>query len=108
FEAEESHGGLAKTMTIGNEKLEVYYHHIFTGDTEIIKLIDELGLSSELMWLESKNSLYINQKLYPFTSPVDLLLFKELSFVERIKMGMLVFKAKFIKHWKNLENITSK
>lgn len=54
FEAEESHGGLAKTMTIGNEKLEVYYHHIFTGDTEIIKLIDELGLSSELMWLESK------------------------------------------------------
>ena len=56
-------------MTIGNEKLEVYYHHIFTGDTEIIKLIDELGLSSELMWLESKNSLYINQKLYPFTSP---------------------------------------
>ncbi|HHX17939.1 MAG TPA: NAD(P)/FAD-dependent oxidoreductase [Clostridium sp.] len=108
FEAEEKHGGLVETLTIGNEKLEVYYHHIFTNDVEIINLIEELDLSSNLMWLEPKNSIYINRKLYSFTSPMDLLLFKELSFFERIKMGMLVFKAKFIKDWKELENISSK
>jgi len=108
FEAEEKHGGLVNTLTVGNERLEEYYHHIFTNDVEIINLIEELGLSSELMWLEPKNSIYINRKLYPFTSPIDLLLFKELSFIERIKMGMLVFKAKFIKEWSQLEKMSSK
>ncbi|HPD00031.1 MAG TPA: NAD(P)/FAD-dependent oxidoreductase [Acetivibrio sp.] len=108
FEAEEQHGGLVNTITVGNEKLEVFYHHIFTNDVEIIKLIEELDLSSELMWLEPKNSIYINRKLYPFTSPVDLLLFKELSFIDRIRMGLLVFKARFIKDWNQLENMSSK
>ncbi len=108
FEEENQHGGLVNTLEVGNEKLEVFYHHIFTNDVEIIKLIEELELSSELMWLEPKNSIYINRKLYPFTSPVDLLLFKELSFIDRIRMGLLVFKAKFIKDWSQLENMSSK
>jgi len=85
-----------------------FYHHIFTNDVEIIKLIEELNLSSELMWLEPKNAIYINRKLYPFTSPIDLLLFKELSFIDRIRMGLLVFKAKFLKDWMELENISSR
>ena len=50
--------GLVETLTIGNEKLEVYYHHIFTNDVEIINLIEELDLSSNLMWLEPMNSIY--------------------------------------------------
>lgn len=108
FEAENQHGGLVRTVEVGNEKLEVFYHHIFTNDVEIIKLIEELNLSSELMWLEPKNAIYINRKLYPFTSPIDLLLFKELSFIDRIRMGLLVFKAKFLKDWMELENISSR
>ncbi|GAE89766.1 NAD(P)/FAD-dependent oxidoreductase [Acetivibrio straminisolvens] len=108
FEAEEQHGGLVKTIDVGDEKLEVFYHHIFTNDVEIVKLIEELNLTSELMWLEPKNSIYINRKLYPFTSPIDLLLFKELSFIDRIRMGLLVFKAKFLKDWSQLENMSSK
>lgn len=108
FEADKQHGGLVNTITVGNEKLEVFYHHIFTNDIEIIKLVEELNLSSELMWLEPKNSIYINRKLYPFTSPLDLLRFKELSFIDRIRMGLLVFKARFIKDWSQLENMSSK
>jgi|LSQX01.2.fsa_nt_gb protoporphyrinogen oxidase len=108
LESEKQLGGLVKSVTVGEEKLEMFYHHIFTNDTDIIELIEELGLSPELMWIEPKNGIYINKKFYPFTSPMDLLMFKELSFIERIRMGLLVFKAKFVKDWKDLEDETSK
>lgn len=108
FESGENVGGLVNTIRIGNEDLEVFYHHIFTNDTAIINLIDELGLTSDLMWLEPKNAMYINRTLYPFTSPMDLLRFKELSLIERIRMGMLVFQAKFVKDWKDLEHMSAK
>lgn len=108
LENEASLGGLVKTVKIGEEKIEAFYHHIFTNDTHIIELIDELGLSSQLIWIEPKNGIYINGKHYPFTSPLDLLMFKELSFIERIRMGLLVFQAKFVKDWRDLEHESAK
>lgn len=108
FERDAGVGGLVGTFKVGDLHIEKLYHHIFTSDLQIIELIEELGLGQELMWREPKNAIYINDKLYPFTSPVDLLLFKELSPIERIAMGMLVFRAKFVKDWKSLETMSVK
>ncbi len=108
FEMESEYAGLVKSIDVGIDKLENFYHHIFTNDVEIIDLIDELGLASDLMWLSPKNGIYSNNKLYPFTSPLDLLMFKELSPIDRIRLGLLVYKAKFIKNWTNLEKTEAK
>lgn len=103
FETEPKLGGLVNTLEIGGTKLETFYHHIFTSDSYIIDLINELGLSDKLEWIPPSNAIYINNKIYPFTTPLDLLKFGELSFVDRILMGMLVYKAKFIKSHENLD-----
>jgi protoporphyrinogen oxidase len=108
FEAGKECGGLVGTIDAGDEKLEQFYHHIFNSDNELIDIIDELGLSDELMWISPKNGIYLNNKMYPFTSPLDLLLFKELSPIERISLGLLIYKAKYVKNWKDLENITAR
>ena len=108
YEREKEPGGLASTTTAGNERIEKFYHHIFTSDANLIDLIDKLGLTSELMWLSPKNSIYINNHIYPFTSPMDLLMFKELPLHQRILMGLLVYRAKLVSDWKKLENINSK
>lgn len=107
-EGAEGPGGLVGVMNVGQLPIEGFYHHIFTSDTHIIQLIDELGLSPKLLWREPKNGMYANNRLYPFTSPLDLLRFEELSFIERIRMGMLVYIAKFIKEWTSLESMSSK
>lgn len=107
FECRKDWGGLVDTITAGEERLERFYHHIFTSDTEIIDLVNELGLTGQLSWMAPLNGLYINDKLYPFTSPLDLLRFKELSLAERVIMGLLVFKARFVKDWRTLENETA-
>jgi len=108
YEAEDDVGGLASTFTAGTQLLEKLYHHIFTNDTYVTDLLQELGLISKLQWVSPKSGLYINQKLYDFSTPKDLLMFKEIPFFERIALGMLVLKSRFIKDWKSLEKITAK
>lgn len=108
YECESGCGGLVSTIKAGELPVERFYHHIFNSDTDLIDLIHELGLSSKLIWKEPKNGIYINERLYPFTSPLDLLLFKELSLPGRISMGLLVLKAKFLKDWKALESMSAK
>ena len=108
YECEERCGRLVDTVQIGKKKLEKFYHHLFTTDLDIINLIDELNLSSDLSWLSPKNGIYINNTLYSLSSPSDLLLFKELSFAERLSLGNLLLKVRLMTHWKKLERVTAR
>ena len=101
-------GGLTAAIPVGDDMLEIYYHHIFTNDTIIIDIIKELGFESELKWYEPSNVIYINNTIYPFTSPMDLLLFKPLSFISRIRMGLMVLQARFVKDYLAIEDITAR
>jgi protoporphyrinogen oxidase len=101
-------GGLVGTVKIGDQLQEKFYHHIFTSDHDLIDLISELGLVADLRWLIPNNSTYLNQKFYPFNTPLDLLLFKELPLIERVLMGVLVLRSRFINDWKQLERINAK
>ena len=39
---------MAATFNVGGEKLDRFYHHCFTNDMEVMKLIDELGLNDRV------------------------------------------------------------
>ncbi len=100
-------GGLASSVNVGNENLDRFYHHIFTSDDYILSLIDELGITKSLKWYEPKNAIYVDDTIYPFTSPLDLVRFRPISFISRIRMGMLVLTSKFIKDYIPFESITA-
>lgn len=108
LEAEDYYGGLASSIKVANTSLEKFYHHIFTSDQDFINLIEELGLPDKLLWIEPKNAIYINKKTYPFSTPKDLLLFGGLSFINRIKMGLAVLKARKLDDYKALESMSAK
>ena len=52
FEAAPELGGLVRTFQTAGDPLECFYHHIFSTDTAILGLIDELGLSDRLVWID--------------------------------------------------------
>jgi protoporphyrinogen oxidase len=89
FEKQPSVGGLASDFTIENSALEKAYHHLFRTDTDIISLVDELGISNKLEWHESSVAIYYKEKLYPFSGPLDLLKFAPLPFIDRVRTGLL-------------------
>jgi protoporphyrinogen oxidase len=89
FESAPQWGGLVRTFQVGEERLECFYHHIFTTDTAMVSLIGELGLGSRLVWRPSSVGIYSQERIYPFVTPLDLLRFSPLPPLERIRLGLM-------------------
>src|SRR3954451_13845138 len=84
-------GGQAATFDVGDGVLlERYYHHLFTSDRHIAELYDELGMPDELEWRRSSVAFFLDGRLWPFVTPVDLLRFSPLSAAARVRMGLAV------------------
>jgi len=89
FESQPVLGGQAATFPVEGTRLEIFYHHIFTSDVHIIALVDELGLGDQWQWLPSKMGYFHGGQVYDFVTPLDLLRFSPLSFLDRIRCGLL-------------------
>ncbi len=103
FEAGSILGGQVRTFEIGGGRIEGFYHHIFRSDTEIIALIEELGLADDLDWIESRVAMNAGERNYPFVGPLDLLRFDRVSFVTRVRLGLAALWLRRNKHWEGYE-----
>jgi protoporphyrinogen oxidase len=107
FERGRELGGLAAGFKIGGTSIERAYHHIFKTDTEIIDLVEELGLVSKLEWMDSSVSTYYDGVFYPFRGALDLLKFKPLSFFSRIRLGLITLYIQKEKNWRKFIKISA-
>jgi protoporphyrinogen oxidase len=108
FEKDDVLGGLAGSFKVNDTYLEKFYHHLFTTDTAMVDLIDELGMGEDFTWNETNTGLYHVNSIFRLATPFDVLRFTPLSFFNRIRMGMLAIWPRFIRDWRRLEGITSR
>ena len=97
-------GGQASTFDVGGAPLERGYHHLFTGDTDILDLVDEIGLGDRMRWYGSKVGTLYDAKIYNFVTPIDLLKFKPLSLFNRFRLGISTLLLRRMKDWQHLED----
>jgi protoporphyrinogen oxidase len=84
-------GGQAATLDVGGgHRLERYYHHLFTSDRHIAELFAELGMPDAIEWRPSSVAFFTRGQLHPFVTPLDLLRFRPLSPLARVRMGAAV------------------
>jgi protoporphyrinogen oxidase len=84
-------GGQAATLDVGQgHRLERYYHHWFTSDRHIVDLYDELGIGDQIEWKPSSMAFFADGRSYPFTTPLDLLRFRPIPLLSRLRMGLAV------------------
>ena len=107
FEREKGLGGLAASIPFGKTKLDRFYRHIFTSDLFIQAYIERLGLANKLRWCSSSVGFEHNGKLYPFTTPIDLLRFSPLSLFSRLRVGLAVLAMKRREDYLPLEKISA-
>jgi len=107
FEREAGLGGQAATFEVAGERLERFYHHIFSSDIDIIQLIDELGLGKKLVWLDSRVGFLHQGRIYDFVTPWDLLRFSPVSLVDRVRLGLVAIYLRRRKNWTRLEGRTA-
>jgi protoporphyrinogen oxidase len=100
-------GGLASAIPFGNTRLDRFYHHIFNSDTHVIEYARRLGLADKLHWCESSVGFEHRHRLYPFTTPLDLLRFRPLSLLSRLRVGLAVLNMRRKNSYEDLEKITA-
>lgn len=101
-------GGMAKCIDFNNTKIEKHYRHIFKSDKYVIELLKEFDLLDKMQWNETKMAYYSKGKgLYEFGTPISLLKYKPLTFIEKIRFGISIITIKLINNYKKLENYTA-
>lgn len=109
YEAAAAPGGLAAGFK--SERwhwhLEKFYHHWFESDTDILNLIDELGERDKVFFPRPITSLYVDNKIYPFDSPLRMLLFPKLPLIPKVRFGLVGLYLRLTKNWPALEKETA-
>lgn len=107
YEAGNELGGLASGFELLGQPAEKAYHFLYRTDEHMLGLVDELELQDQLTYHESSVSTYYDDTLYPMMTPIDLIKFKPLSFVNRIRAGVTVLYLQRVKNWEKLTKITA-
>ena len=107
IERDEELGGLAGSFAVADTRLEKFYHHWFSHDVEIMRLIAELGLSGNVVTRASSVGAYYAHNLFKLSTPLDLLRFKPLPLIDRARLALFILRARGLKDWRHLEDRTA-
>lgn len=107
IEAGKEIGGLASGCTMLGQPVEKAYHFLYKTDEYMLGMLEELGIRDQLTYHKSSVSTYYDDTLYPMMNPIDLLKFKPLSFINRIRAGVSVLYLQKVKNWDSLTTISA-
>jgi len=87
--------------------VEKFYHHWFASDKHMLGLIDELGLSDQVLFPRPYTVLLHNGRWYPFDSILKALLFPGLGWgINKLRFGLVGLYLRLTNTWKPFEEVT--
>jgi len=107
LEQEPEIGGLAGSFVVNGTRLEKFYHHWFTSDRHVIELIHDLGAGDQILLRSTRTGMFYANKMLRLSSPFDVLRFKALPPIDRIRLGLLALRVKAVRNWKELETLSA-
>jgi protoporphyrinogen oxidase len=106
-EADRELGGLAGSFEVGGTRLEKFYHHWFTSDAHVTDLVHELGRDGEVLHRPTRTGMYFARRFFRLSAPRDLLRFTPLRLRDRARLGLLALRARRVRDWRALEELTA-
>ena len=103
LEARPQAGGLATYFDFGPFHWDKFYHCILTSDGPLLQLIDDLGLTPELRWTETKVGFFTGGRLHSMTTSLDFLRFPALSLWQKLRLGLGILRTSRIEDGLALE-----
>jgi protoporphyrinogen oxidase len=108
LEKENELGGALRSVRIGNSFIERYYHHVFRRDMEFLSLLKELGIEKNFEWRSASTAFLYENGFYELSSPLDLLSFRPLTLVNRLRLVRTLLKIKTMKDIERYDNTSPK
>lgn len=109
FDAAGHAGGLAEGFKEPHwdSTMEKFYHHWFASDRHMLGLIDELGLSDQVIFPRPYTVMYHDGRFYPFDSILHALLYPGLGWgVNKVRFGLVGLYLRLTSNWQVLEKTT--
>lgn len=109
YEAAPQAGGLASGFKAPgwDWSLERFYHHLFTSDDAIINFTHKVGFGERLLFTRPVTALVHEGRPYPFDSPLAVLRYPGLSFVEKLRTGLPTLYLRLRRDWRPFERVTA-
>ena len=107
FEKEKETGGLASALMVGPILLDKYYRHIFMNHRELLDVICSLGLENRLVFKKAPMAYFSHGRIYPLNSAIDLLRFKSLAVMDRLRVGISASTFLLKKNWQVFDSLTA-
>lgn len=105
FEADDRADGMTAHFDFGGLSIERYYHFHCISDHAFLQVLDELGLSDRMNWVETKMGYWYQDKVQPWGNPIALLKFSGLSFLAKFRYGLHAFLSTKRNNWKPLDHV---
>lgn len=105
FEADDRVGGMTAHFDFNGLSIERYYHFHCISDHAFLKVLDELGLSERMNWVETKMGYWYQNKVQPWGNPIALLKFSGLSLIAKFRYGLHAFLSTKRNDWKPLDHV---
>lgn len=109
YEAAPQAGGLASGFKAPHWDwpLERFYHHLFTSDDTIINFTRETGFGEHLIFTRPVTAMVHEGRPYAFDTPLNVLRYPGLSFVEKIRTGLPTLYLRLRRDWRPFERVTA-
>jgi protoporphyrinogen oxidase len=99
-------GGLASAWDLNGITWDRHYHVTLLSDSHLRELLTEIGLDSDMKWVETRTGFYMDGQLYSMSNSLEFLRFPPLSLIDKFRLGATIFYASKVKDWKRLEQIS--
>jgi protoporphyrinogen oxidase len=103
FEAAPALGGLAAAWQIGDVVWDRHYHVTLLSASYLRRLLTELGLDSEIQWVETKTGSLFEGTIYPVSNTLEFLRFPPLSLVDKARLAFTILYGSRVKNWQRLD-----
>jgi protoporphyrinogen oxidase len=107
FEASPVLGGLAGPQFLEDgTAVDRFYHAILPSDDQLHALCRELRLDGQMRFKTTKNAFVVDGAISSMNSAAEFLRFPPLTPYERVRLGVTIVRAQFVRDWRTLENIS--
>jgi protoporphyrinogen oxidase len=108
IEASPEPGGMAAHFDFSGVSIERFYHFVCKSDQPTFDLMKELGIGDQMRWRPTSMGYFIRGALHRWGDPISLLRFPHLSFIEKLRYGLLMFISVRRDSWPSLENMAAR
>lgn len=108
LEASPELGGLASSFQFEGQPIERFYHFICRADQHLIQLVNELGLQNQLHWSQTHTAFFHDGHLYSFGTPLDLLFFRPVPWLQRLRFGLHILRSRYRSQWRWLDQLPAR